>query len=206
MSTIHQISIKEIIKESWTKTKANYWFIFVFLAIGIGLTILTSKYFIPYMIVAFAFNIMVISLSIAVARGHKATTSYLTSPFQTYKITLNYVLSSILTMLAILVGLILLIIPGLYLSVKLSMVKYIAVDKENLRVMEILKESMKITDGNFWKIVLFGLTLIGINILGLIPLFLGLIITVPLSMTATALFYDKLLHIHHTKHSQIHTA
>lgn len=205
MHTIHQISIKEIIKESWVKTKANYWFMFVFLIIGIALTILTNKYFLPSVIVSFAFSIALISMSIAIARGHKANINSLTSPFKTYKITLNYILSSILTLILIVIGIILLVIPGLYLSVKLSVYKYIAIDKENLGVIQILKESMKITDGYFFKIVLFGLTFLGINIIGFVLLGVGLFITIPLTVTAYALLYEKLLNAHHAKHSHAQT-
>jgi uncharacterized membrane protein len=49
------------------------------------------------------------------------------------------------------------------------------------------------TRGNTWNLFFFGILIGLINILGLLCLVVGLFITVPLSMLASAFIYRKLL-------------
>ena len=57
---------------------------------------------------------------------------------------------------------------------------------------ESLKKSYEITDGQSVMLVLFFLILIMINLLGLIPLGLGLVFTVPFSLLATGVMFTAL--------------
>ncbi len=98
---------------------------------------------------------------------------------------------TILSGLAILGGLILLVIPGIYIAIRLQFALYYLVDK-NTGVMDSLKGSWNITQGNVLNIFLFMLILIGLNILGAIALLVGLLITIPVSFIAVTLLYRKL--------------
>ena len=49
-----------------------------------------------------------------------------------------------------------------------------------------------LTEGVMWNLVLFWLMLAGINILGMLALGIGLIVTIPLSWLATAYVYRRL--------------
>jgi uncharacterized membrane protein len=66
------------------------------------------------------------------------------------------------------------------------------IDK-NLEPVEAVKTSWRMTKGNVWNLFFFGILLGLINILGFLCLIVGLFITVPLSMLATAFVYRKLL-------------
>jgi uncharacterized membrane protein len=109
-----------------------------------------------------------------------------------YKPIINYFLASLLTGLIVIGGLILLIIPGIYFAFRLKFAAYLVIDK-NLGPVEAIKKSWKMTKGNVWNLFFFGILLGLINILGFICLLVGLFITVPLSMLATAFVYRKLL-------------
>jgi uncharacterized membrane protein len=104
----------------------------------------------------------------------------------------NYILASLIRTLIIIVGLLFFIIPGIIFSIKLQFLEYLIVDKK-MDAVDSIKGSWKMTKGVKWNLFLFGLLLGLINILGLLCLLVGLLITVPLSMVATAFVYRKLL-------------
>lgn len=104
----------------------------------------------------------------------------------------NFILASIMKTLIIFVGYLLLIIPGIIFSIKLQYAEYLIVDKQKDAV-DSLKGSWELTKGVKWNLFLFGLLLGLINILGFLALFVGLLVTVPLSMVANAYVYRKLL-------------
>lgn len=104
----------------------------------------------------------------------------------------KYLFSSILYGLIVFAGIILLIIPGIIWGIKFQFYSYFIVDK-GLGPIESLKRSSLITKGVKWNLFLFGLLLAGINLLGVLALFIGLFATIPTSMVATAFVYRKLL-------------
>ena len=104
---------------------------------------------------------------------------------------LNYVLAIIVAGVIIAVGFVLLIIPGIIFAIKLQYVGYLVIDK-NIGPIEAIKTSWRMTKGHVWHLFVLGLALIGINILGLLAVVIGLLVTVPLSMVATAFVYKKL--------------
>jgi uncharacterized membrane protein len=109
-----------------------------------------------------------------------------------YQPIVNYFLTALLTGLIAVGGLILLIIPGIYLGLRLKFAAYLVIDK-NLGPVDALKASWQMTKGNVWNLFFFGILLFLINVLGFVCLIVGLFITVPLGMLATAFVYRKLL-------------
>jgi len=104
----------------------------------------------------------------------------------------KYMVASILYGLIVLGGIILLIIPGIIWGIKFYFFGYFIVD-QGAGPIEALKRSSSITMGAKWDLFLFGLLIIGINILGLLALVIGLFATIPTSMVAIAFVYRKLL-------------
>lgn len=84
-------------------------------------------------------------------------------------------------------GLLLLIIPGIFLGVRLQYTMFLVVDK-NMTVWEAFKTSWNMTKGNFWNIFLFDVLAI-ICIILLFPLFF---ITVPVFYIAQAYLFNTL--------------
>jgi len=103
----------------------------------------------------------------------------------------KYLIASILYGLIVLGGMILLIIPAIIWGIKFHFFSYFIVDKGEGAI-EALKRSSSITMGAKWDLFLFGLLIIGINILGLLALVIGLFATIPTSMVAIAFVYRKL--------------
>lgn len=97
----------------------------------------------------------------------------------------------LLTALIVLAGFILLIVPGFILATVLIFTSYLVMDR-NLGPIEAIKESARITKGNRWNLFFLLLALLGINILGLLAVFVGLLVSAPVSLIAMAYAYRKL--------------
>jgi len=98
---------------------------------------------------------------------------------------------SVLSGLMILVGFILLIVPGIILGVMLMFVGYVVIE-EKLGPVDAIKRSMALTKGNRWKLFQLALALLLLNILGLLALLVGLFVTIPVSFMATVHAYRAL--------------
>ena len=138
--------------------------------IGIGLTLITLK----------------------IAKGESVIYGDIIPPL---KLAWEYILASLLAGFITLLGFILLIIPGIYLSLRFSMVRFAVL--EGTGITGSLKKSGKITDGVKWKLFGFIIIVALLNLLGLIFFMIGLLITVPVTMIAYAHVYQKLV-AHHT--------
>jgi uncharacterized membrane protein len=104
---------------------------------------------------------------------------------------LNYLVAEILYGLMVAVGLVLLIVPGIIVAIIFSFFAYVIVDHEAGPI-ESLSQSAAITKGARMDLFVFGLVLIGLNLLGAIALGVGLFVTTPISMVAVAYVYRQL--------------
>ena len=100
----------------------------------------------------------------------------------------------IITKLIILFGIILFIIPGIIASLGLIFAKYVIIENKggNVGVFNAIKQSWKITKGYKWR--LFGLVAVLslFNIMGILLLIVGLIVTLPVSYFVMIAAYRKL--------------
>lgn len=103
----------------------------------------------------------------------------------------SYLIASILYGIMVMVGSILLIIPGIIVAIIFMFYGYLIVDKR-MAPIDALKKSMEITKGEGVHLFLFVLAAILVNILGALCLFVGLIVSVPVTLIANADIYRKL--------------
>lgn len=143
----------------------------------------------------------VISVLIALGTTHiilslvDGKTVSITGIFSRSDLFWKYLLASIMYALAMGIGFILLIIPGVYILLKYGFYGYAIVDRPELTAIDALKESARLTDGIKWQLLSFYLALIGINILGALALGIGLLYTIPVSSMATVALYRSLTRI-----------
>jgi uncharacterized membrane protein len=90
------------------------------------------------------------------------------------------------------VGVILLIVPGIYFALKYQFTIQLIIDK-NLGVMAAMKESARITNGNKMAIFVFDLQCLGVVILGVLALGVGLLVALPTVELATIKVYRSLV-------------
>lgn len=103
----------------------------------------------------------------------------------------RYLGAQFLAAIIIFVGLLLLVVPGVIAALGLLFVPYAVIDR-GAGPISALKESWRITNGNKWQLFLFGLALIGLNLLGLLALVIGLLVTVPITWLAVTHAYRTL--------------
>lgn len=204
-------SISDSVSYGWQTTKKNFKFFFILLLILLAVNIVPNMLswgenhptmFSPNNgedFLVFIINIigwvlqMVVSLGligIALKIHDKKKVEY-KNLFDYFRLVIPYIFGSIVYGLVVLVGLILLIVPGIIWGIKFRYYTYFMVDK-NMGPIDAMKESSKITQGNKWNLFLFGLVMGLINILGFLALFVGLLVTIPISMMAEAYVFRKL--------------
>jgi len=85
----------------------------------------------------------------------------------------------------------LIIIPAIYLSVRLQFYEYFLIDEE-CGILDSIKKSADISKGYVLELFILGVVLALIVLISIIPLGLGLILSIPLSTVATGYVYLKL--------------
>ncbi len=105
------------------------------------------------------------------SRGDSLEIKNMFEAFQTYW---NAVLASLLVTVIVIIGLILLIVPGIIFACKLVFTPYLVVDRK-MGVIEAVKGSWNMTRGHAWKVFLIGLLAVPISIAGLLCFIVGII-------------------------------
>lgn len=203
---MNQLSVSECIRFGWETFKKRPWFLIVAL-VGMSLaTMILSS--IPDAIDPEGASAVFFGLSVLFALGSVAVEimilrltlkSHDSIETATYSDSLparpfwKYIGGQIVVGVAVLIGLIFLIVPGIIAALAFFMTQYLVVEKRMWPI-EAMKESARITKGNRWKLFLLMLACLGINIVGVLALVVGLLVTVPVSMLALAHAYRVLEH------------
>ncbi|MFA5105138.1 MAG: hypothetical protein WC527_08190 [Candidatus Margulisiibacteriota bacterium] len=198
--TEKELSLSDALAFGWNAMKTNLWFFVVTFLILVVITcaqsLLTSGgSFVSFifLLAFYAINLIVgmgiIKISLKLVDGQKPEYSDL---YSSYPLFWSYLGGSILFGIMACIGYMLLIIPGIIISLQFGLFGYLVVDKGSAAISS-LQQSSKVTNGAKWK--LFGLALLSIfiNIVGLLCLGIGLIATIPTTIVAWAYAYRKLL-------------
>ncbi len=194
-----KFSIENTLKEAWELYKKHYKFFLGFAVITAILNIVGNGDHTPTLIVlilgiaSFIWSIIWKKVCLAAARNDESKLSFnsLRSLTPTFIEALMFIGVMLLTMLLIFCGLILLVIPGIYVAVRLSFATFAYFDrKESIR--KSVRYSWDITKGNFWLIILTILVGIGVYILGVLAIVIGLLVAYPLVGILFAKLYVNL--------------
>ena len=93
----------------------------------------------------------------------------------------------ILVAWAVMIGIIALILPGIWIAVRLSLFQYYIA--EGYGAIDAMKASWAATRGNFWKLLGLGFIYVGIVLLGILALGVWLFVAIPMVMLAQAYVY-----------------
>jgi uncharacterized membrane protein len=104
----------------------------------------------------------------------------------------RYILGEILYMALVWVGVLFLIVPGIYFALKYCYVPYLIADK-GMQPGDAFSLSAKMTKGVKGSLFMFGIASFFFNLLGLLAVFVGLFITVPVTALAQTAIYNTLL-------------
>jgi len=189
----------DILRQAWNLTKNNFLFLVPLSVILVAIwwapeVIKTQSASLRFIIegvslaLQMAIGVGVICVSIDIARGKSVEWNGLLSGNKYFW---RYVAGSALFMVIVMVGFMLLIVPGIFWAVKYQFFSYAIVDK-NMSVIDAFKESARITENV--KLELFALwaMFILINILGLAVVFVGFFVAMPVVWISMALLYLQL--------------
>jgi uncharacterized membrane protein len=105
---------------------------------------------------------------------------------------LNIVLANLIVFALVMIGIVMLIIPGIIIACRLVFVPLLVMDK-NLEPMKAVERSWQMTRGHGWKVFGMGVLSIFIFIGGLIAFFVGVIISFMWIHSAFAALYQSIL-------------
>lgn len=124
------------------------------------------------------------------ARKQKIDFKHLVSGFtENY---LHIILANLLVFALVLIGVILLIIPGIIVACRLSFVSYLVMDKK-MDAITAVEESWRLTRGYGWTIFAMGLVSFFIVLFGLLMLIIGIFPAIMWVSAAFATLYNDVL-------------
>lgn len=197
-----KFTISEVFHTSWKSVKSQIWVLvglligFCILSMIITLFTTPAQKSVSGQIIASLINLIISGLF---------TMGYYKNIFQTLdgeepqfsaygqqsRKILTYIVASILVFIAIGIGCILFIIPGIYLAIRLQF--FIAfIVEEDCGILDSLKRSWEITDKQVMPLFLLGLAMLGIMLVGLILLVVGIFVTTPVVYTMYCHTFRKL--------------
>ncbi len=195
-----KFSIRNAVREAWALFKKHAWFFIALAALTAVLNLVGGGENVPFpitiilMIATFIWSIVVMKISLAAADGKEDLFSF--SKIQSFLPNFNQILGmfgvALLVGLFVICGLILLIIPGIWVAFRLSVANLSYLDKGE-GIKKAVRTSWNMTKGPiFWTAVLVGLTSALLYIVGLILFGIGILVTYPIAMILLAKFYRAL--------------
>ena len=198
-----KFTITDALKYGWNSFKANIPFFIGFMVVMGLLTVvpdvLSEKIFAPkslgLTIAKLILRLIGLVLGMASTRIslelHDAGQPNLDKLKDLLPLIPSYIGGKILYGLIVLVGLILLIVPGIIVGYMFLYVGYLIIDR-GLGPIDALQESRALTDGYKMDLFLFSLAVAFINIAGVLCLFVGLFVTIPVTLMASVFVYRRL--------------
>ena len=193
-----ELSVRECLRAAWTEFKSRPWlFIGSYAIIGVASIIanlprsLAQQHATGQWVLGFIAFLITTGLSFLISMGktsfflkaHDMPQSTEFSDLWHPRPFWKFAAVSVLAGAATIIGLILLIVPGIIIGIMFSFSLYIVIEKGS-KPLDALRESAALTKGNRWRLFLLGLALLGINLIGLCLLLVGLLVSLPVSTLA----------------------
>lgn len=112
--------------------------------------------------------------------------------FNNFRPFLSYFIASFLYGIAVSIGLLLLIAPGIFIAIRLQFYPYFILEKGDSSFIA-LQKSFNLSQDLTLDLLLFGVAVVTLNIIGALLLGVGIIFTYPLTTMATAVIYRSLI-------------
>ncbi len=112
--------------------------------------------------------------------------------FRGFNYFLPLFLASLATSIAVGIGLVLLLVPGLYLAIGYMFTTFLVIDYR-MEFWQAMETSRKIITRNWFAFFGFALVLLALNVLGALALGVGLLVTIPVTSCAAAIAYKEIV-------------
>ena len=129
-----------------------------------------------------------IRIALMITRGEPVEAA---DVFRTGRYLVAYIIGSLLFGCMFAIGLVLLIIPGIWVALTFGFFSWVIVNHD-VDAIAALGRSADLTKGHKWDLLGFFVVLFLLNILGLIVFIVGVLVTAAISLLATAYVYRRL--------------
>lgn len=192
-------SIKEAYREGWDKWKANKKVLTLAAVLMLILEGIADNDVDRFSVLAFVFMAVVsvvatyvglgwYQLLLRILDGNKGKMSDLKVGFRLF---LKVVATAVVFALIVVCGLILLVVPGIYFSLKYNFAPLLVLEN-NMGIKQAFHESAKMTEGIKWKLLALMLLTALSTAAGVLVLFVGILVTLPVSALAFLSVYKRL--------------
>ena len=130
-------------------------------------------------------NVGFVVLALKLVKGQPAT---LGTAFSGASYIGSTLVAGLIVAIAINIGYVLLIVPGVYIALSLWSFQYFIVDQDS-GIIESLQLAWKYAEGNRLQIFLLGLIAMGLSLAGMLASGLGLLVVAPLCVLMMAVAY-----------------
>ncbi len=100
-----------------------------------------------------------------------------------------YATATIMFVGGVYLGTVALVVPGIAFALAFHLYGYVLVDEPGLSATQALRRSAEITRGSRWQLLLLGLTLLAVNLVGLMLCFVGVVFTYGITAISVAYVY-----------------
>ncbi len=185
------IGVGDLLGEGWAITKPNLGLLIVGMIVVGAISMAAA--FVPFgsLIVGGPLAGGMIAVALRLVAGRPAEFNNF---FDGFKRFVPLMLTQLVMGVLVGVGVILLILPGLYLAVAFSFAMYLVVDRDE-EFWPALMGSMKVVNGHIGLMLVFMIVMGLIAFVASIPFGLGLLVAMPLFMISTAVLYKRLFGI-----------
>lgn len=186
---IHEISQKQLMNDA-KNSLSGRWGLAVGTYVGVIVVSIFSA-FIPFanLIIGAPLALGVAMFSLRLARDQEAEFSNVFDGFRHFGTAL---LAYFLMVLGVLIGMLLLIVPGIILGLGLSQTFFILADDPEMGAVDALKKSWEMMDGHKVDYFVLGIRFIPLMFLCILTLGIGFLWLAPYVQVTFANFYDAL--------------
>lgn len=202
----YSFEIGEILQEAWDKTKGTKGSIIaacaIIYAIAFGLTFITGLATSKSTIMPIVFQIIITIIimpmyigliMIGVRRAIEQPVTF-TMIFQYFGFIVPLLLTTLLLYVLVAIGFVLLVIPGIYLSVSYTFALLLVIEKK-MGIWEALETSRKAVTHRWFSLFFFWIIMTVIILISMIPIGIGLIWTIPMGCIAYGIIYRNIFGI-----------
>lgn len=174
------LTVGQTFERSWLSVKDQ-----IALVAGLSLVVMLGLFAASSLpVVGWALNAVIgvgyIACLLRVRRGESFEFADFLWAFQNMNRLIHVILAAILVFVAAVFGTILMIIPGIWIYVMLSLTTVVQV-KGDLDGVIAVKSSYNLVEGHWWRVFGVLLFILGLNLLGALCFMVGLLVTMPLS-------------------------
>lgn len=216
---MNTFTIADAFSHGWEKTKKHFWLVVGVLATQWAISMIFSYVGkatedavlinIILFIISMVVGILLRIGSLSFFFNAEKDKGQFKDLFDAQGVFFNYFVAYVLLSIVIILGFILLIVPGIILYLVYMFVPMLIVDKK-MAVLDSFKKSAEMTKGHRLHLLGFVCVAVLINFVGAIAFLIGLFVTMPITIFASLYIYHRLSHTHehhphHTEHHHHHS-